>query len=42
VVPDAPGQPVIVVGFAIRGGRIAAIDLNGDAAKTSRALRDLA
>ena len=36
VVPDAPGQPVIVVGFTIRGGRIVAIDLNGDPAKTSR------
>jgi len=35
VVPDAPGQPLIVVGFTIRGGRIAAIDLNGDPAKTA-------
>ena len=42
VVPDAPGQPVIVVGFSIRAGRIAAIDLNGDPAKTARAVRDLA
>ena len=37
VVPDAPGQPLIVVGFTVRGGRIAAIDLNGDPAKTARA-----
>ncbi len=36
VVPDAPGQPLIVVGFTIRGGRIAAIDLNGDPAKVGR------
>ena len=41
VVPDAPGQPLIVVGFTIRGGRIAAIDLNGDPAKTAKAIRDL-
>lgn len=41
VVPDAPGQPLIVVGFTVRGGRIAAIDLNGDPAKTADALRDL-
>ena len=41
VVPDAPGQPVIVVAFSFRGGRIAAIDLNGDPAKTGRALDDL-
>ncbi len=37
VVPDAPGQPLIVVGFTIRGGRIVAIDLNGDPAKTRAA-----
>ena len=42
VVPDAPGQPVIVVGFTIRDGRIAAIDLNGDPAKTAHALDALA
>lgn len=41
VVPDAPGQPLIVVGFTVRGGRIAAIDLNGDPAKTANAVRDL-
>lgn len=39
VVPDAPGQPVIVVGFTIRGGRIAAIDMNGDPGKTAGAAR---
>src|SRR6266581_5558151 len=36
VVPDAPGQPVLVMGFTIRGGRIAELDLNGDPAKTAR------
>jgi len=41
VVPDAPGQPLIVVGFTVRGGRIAAIDLNGDPAKTASARRAL-
>jgi RNA polymerase sigma-70 factor (ECF subfamily) len=40
VVTDAPGQPPIVVGFTIRGGRIAAIDLNGDPAKTAEAVRN--
>jgi hypothetical protein len=41
VVPDAPGQPPLVMGFTIRGGRIAALDLNGDPAKTARAMRDI-
>ena len=41
VVPDAPGQPPIVMGFTIRAGRIAELDLNGDPAKTARAIRDL-
>ena len=41
VVADAPGQPLLVVGFTVRGGRIAAIDLNGDPEKTGRALEDL-
>jgi RNA polymerase sigma-70 factor (ECF subfamily) len=41
VVPNAPGQPLIVVGFAVRDGRIAAIDLNGDPAKTGGAMRAL-
>ncbi len=41
VVPDAPGQPVIVVGFTIRAGRIASIDMNGDPAKTARAVGGL-
>jgi RNA polymerase sigma-70 factor (ECF subfamily) len=36
VVRDAPGQPTLVLGFTIRGGRIAAMDLNGDPAKTAR------
>jgi RNA polymerase sigma-70 factor (ECF subfamily) len=34
VVRDAPGQPTLVLGFTIRAGRIAALDLNGDPAKT--------
>jgi RNA polymerase sigma-70 factor (ECF subfamily) len=33
VVPDAPGQPTIVLGFTVRGGRIAELDLNADPAK---------
>jgi RNA polymerase sigma-70 factor (ECF subfamily) len=33
VVVDAPGQPRVVVAFAIVRGRIAAIDLIGDPAK---------
>jgi RNA polymerase sigma-70 factor (ECF subfamily) len=41
VVPDAPGQPPLVMGITIRGGRIAELDLNGDPAKTARAIRDL-
>ena len=41
VVPDAPGQPPIVMGFTIRAGRIAELDLNGDPAKTAKAIRDL-
>jgi RNA polymerase sigma factor (sigma-70 family) len=41
VVPDAPGQPPIVMGFTIRAGRITELDLNGDPAKTARAIRDL-
>jgi RNA polymerase sigma factor (sigma-70 family) len=39
VVPDAPGQPPLVMGFTIRGGRIAELDLNGDRAKTARAMQ---
>jgi RNA polymerase sigma-70 factor (ECF subfamily) len=35
IVPDAPGQPPIVMGFTVRGGRIAELDLIGDPAKTS-------
>jgi RNA polymerase sigma-70 factor (ECF subfamily) len=38
VVPDAPGQPPLVMGFTIRGGRIAELDLNGDPAKTAKAV----
>ena len=34
-VPDAPGQPPLVLGFTIRDGRIAELDLNGDPAKTA-------
>ena len=41
VVPDAPGQPPLVLGFTIRGGRISELDLNGDPAKTAKAIRDL-
>jgi RNA polymerase sigma-70 factor (ECF subfamily) len=41
VVPDAPGQPLIVLGFTIRGGRITEMDLNGDPAKTTRIELDL-
>lgn len=41
VVPDAPGQPPLIVGFTIRDGRIAELDLNGDPAKTAKAIRDL-
>jgi hypothetical protein len=29
------------MGFTIRAGRIAELDLNGDPAKTARAIRDL-
>ena len=39
VVPDAPGQPPLVMGFTIRGGRIVELDLNGDPAKTARAMK---
>ena len=38
-VPDAPGQPKLVMGFTIRGGRIVELDLNGDPAKTARAMK---
>lgn len=33
VIVEAPGQPPIVVGFTVAGGRIVAIDLIGDPAK---------
>jgi len=33
VIVDAPGQPRVVLAFAVSKGRIAAIDLMGDAAK---------
>jgi RNA polymerase sigma-70 factor, ECF subfamily len=32
---EAPGQPVLVASMTVRGGRIVAIDLNGDPAKTN-------
>jgi hypothetical protein len=35
VIEGAPGQPCIVAAFSVRGGRIVAIDMNGDPAKTS-------
>ncbi len=41
VVPDAPGQPPLVMGFTMRDGRITALDLNGDPAKTARAMREV-
>jgi hypothetical protein len=34
VIEGAPGQPRIIAAFSIRGGRIVAIDMNGDPAKT--------
>lgn len=34
VIEGAPGQPSIVAAFSVRGGRIAAIDMNGDPRKT--------
>ena len=34
VIEGAPGQPTIVAGFTVRGGRITAIAMNGDPAKT--------
>jgi RNA polymerase sigma-70 factor, ECF subfamily len=37
VVPDAPGQPTIVMAFTIRRGRITQLDLNADPAKTAGA-----
>ena len=40
--PGRAGPAADRRGFTIRAGRIAAIDLNGDPAKTSRAIRDLA
>ena len=39
VVEGAPGQGLVVVGFTIRRGRISAIDMNGDPAKTALAAR---
>jgi len=36
VVPDAPGQPLLVMAFTVPGGRITELDLNGDRAKTAR------
>jgi RNA polymerase sigma factor (sigma-70 family) len=42
VVPDAPGQPPLVMGFTIRGGRVAQLDLNGDPAKTAQAMAAMA
>ncbi len=42
MVPDAPGQRLIVLGFTIRAGRIAAIDLNADPAKMTWLDLDLA
>jgi RNA polymerase sigma-70 factor (ECF subfamily) len=39
VIVDAPGQPRVVIAFAVSEGRIAAIDLMGDAAKLEDANR---
>ena len=36
IVEGAPGQDRVIVGFTIRAGRITAIDMNGDPAKTGR------
>ena len=36
VIEGAPGQPRIVAAFIVRGGRIVAIAMNGDPAKTRR------
>lgn len=36
IIEGAPGQPRIVAAFTVRGGRIVAIEMNGDQAKTSR------
>jgi RNA polymerase sigma factor (sigma-70 family) len=42
VVPDAPGQPPLIMSFTIRGGLIAQLDLNGDPAKTAKAVAAVA
>jgi len=39
IVEGAPALPLIVAGFRVRNGRIAAMFLNGDPAKTAEAVR---
>ena len=39
IVEGAPGLPLIVAGFRVRDGRIVAMFMNGDPAKTADALR---
>ena len=39
IVEGAPSLPLIVAGFHVRNGRIAAMFLNGDPAKTAPAMR---